>query len=210
MSTASRCDSALPVSAVTTIEGIGASPAGAKMQKAWLELEVIQCGYCPSGQIMSATALPANTPNPDDSDIDAAMAENICGPHPDASRRSKPCWLRKAWGLRKRCRRSFAPRVADRRSGGRVSARVSSAGARGQRAGAAARYSRRQIRARCLHSHQRNRPDHPGDAPGRNGTGYLHRGGDARGYLLPSLVNMARSLSHHSIRTPFLRMAMLC
>src|SRR5471032_570495 len=63
---------------VTTIEGIGASAAGAKIQKAWLDLEVIQCGYCQSGQIMSATALLAATPAPDDSDIDAAMAGNIC------------------------------------------------------------------------------------------------------------------------------------
>ena len=64
--------------AVTTIEGIGATPAGAKVQKAWLELEVIQCGYCQSGQIMSAAALLAGTSHPDDSDIDAAMAGNIC------------------------------------------------------------------------------------------------------------------------------------
>src|SRR3979411_1552655 len=64
--------------AVTTIEGVGASPAGAKVQKAWLDLEVIQCGYCQPGQIMSAAALLASTPNPDDSDIDAAMAGNIC------------------------------------------------------------------------------------------------------------------------------------
>jgi len=64
--------------AVTTIEGVGASAAGAKVQKAWLALEVIQCGYCQSGQIMSAAALLAATPNPDDSDIDAAMAGNIC------------------------------------------------------------------------------------------------------------------------------------
>jgi isoquinoline 1-oxidoreductase subunit alpha len=64
--------------AITTIEGIGATPAGAKAQKAWLDLEVIQCGYCQSGQIMSAAALLASTPNPDDSDIDAAMAGNIC------------------------------------------------------------------------------------------------------------------------------------
>ena len=64
--------------AITTIEGIGATPAGAKVQKAWLDLEVIQCGYCQSGQIMSAAALLAATPNPDDSDIDAAMAGNIC------------------------------------------------------------------------------------------------------------------------------------
>src|SRR6202790_634210 len=65
-------------SAVTTIEGIGASPVGAKVQKAWLDLEVVQCGYCQPGQIMSAAALLAATPNPDDSDIDAAMAGNIC------------------------------------------------------------------------------------------------------------------------------------
>lgn len=64
--------------AVTTIEGIGATSAGAKIQKAWLDLEVIQCGYCQSGQIMSAAALLASTPDPDDSDIDAAMAGNIC------------------------------------------------------------------------------------------------------------------------------------
>jgi isoquinoline 1-oxidoreductase alpha subunit len=64
--------------AVTTIEGIGSTPAGARVQKAWLDLEVIQCGYCQSGQIMSAAALLESTPNPDDSDIDAAMAGNIC------------------------------------------------------------------------------------------------------------------------------------
>jgi isoquinoline 1-oxidoreductase alpha subunit len=63
---------------VTTIEGVAASPAGAKVQKAWLDLEVVQCGYCQSGQIMSATALLASTPNPDDSDINAAMSGNIC------------------------------------------------------------------------------------------------------------------------------------
>ncbi len=73
----------LPVGAVrdrpiTTIEGVGATAAGAKVQKAWLDLEVVQCGYCQSGQIMSAAALLAGTPNPDDSDIDAAMAGNIC------------------------------------------------------------------------------------------------------------------------------------
>jgi isoquinoline 1-oxidoreductase alpha subunit len=63
---------------ITTIEGIGATPMGATVQKAWLDLEVIQCGYCQSGQIMSAAALLAVTPHPDDSDIDAAMAGNIC------------------------------------------------------------------------------------------------------------------------------------
>jgi isoquinoline 1-oxidoreductase subunit alpha len=64
--------------AITTIEGVGATGAGAKVQKAWLDLEVVQCGYCQSGQIMSATALLNATPHPEDSDIDAAMAGNIC------------------------------------------------------------------------------------------------------------------------------------
>jgi isoquinoline 1-oxidoreductase alpha subunit len=64
--------------AVTTIEAIGETPAGAKAQRAWLDHEVIQCGYCQSGQIMAAAALLAATPIPDDADIDAAMAGNIC------------------------------------------------------------------------------------------------------------------------------------
>jgi isoquinoline 1-oxidoreductase alpha subunit len=73
----------LPISAlagrkVTTIEAIGATHAGHKIQQAWLDLEVIQCGYCQPGQVMSAAALLATTPNPDDADIDAAMAGNIC------------------------------------------------------------------------------------------------------------------------------------
>ena len=64
--------------AITTIEAVSETPTGAKVQKAWLDLEVVQCGYCQSGQIMSAAALLATTPHPDDSDIDAAMAGNIC------------------------------------------------------------------------------------------------------------------------------------
>jgi isoquinoline 1-oxidoreductase subunit alpha len=64
--------------AVTTIEAVGGTPAGARIQKAWLELEVAQCGYCQSGQIMSAAALLAGTAKPNDSDINAAMAGNIC------------------------------------------------------------------------------------------------------------------------------------
>jgi isoquinoline 1-oxidoreductase subunit alpha len=68
----------LGTSEITTIEGIGATVAGAKIQKAWLDREVVQCGYCQSGQIMSASALVATTPRPTDSDIDAAMAGNIC------------------------------------------------------------------------------------------------------------------------------------
>lgn len=70
--------SAIGARAITTIEGVGATKAGAAVQKAWLELEVIQCGYCQPGQVMSATALIQSTPRPDDSDIDAAMAGNIC------------------------------------------------------------------------------------------------------------------------------------
>ena len=65
-------------SEVTTIEAIGATPAGARIQKAWLDKEVVQCGYCQSGQIMSATALLAANPKPTDADIDDAMSGNIC------------------------------------------------------------------------------------------------------------------------------------
>ncbi|HSH72108.1 MAG TPA: (2Fe-2S)-binding protein [Methylophilaceae bacterium] len=73
----------LPISAVgdqkvTTIEAVGKSASGKKVQEAWLDLEVVQCGYCQSGQIMSAAALLSHTPNPDDAQIDAAMAGNIC------------------------------------------------------------------------------------------------------------------------------------
>jgi isoquinoline 1-oxidoreductase alpha subunit len=64
--------------AITTIEAIGETAAGRKVQQAWLDLEVVQCGYCQSGQIMSASALLASNPHPDDDDIDAAMAGNIC------------------------------------------------------------------------------------------------------------------------------------
>jgi isoquinoline 1-oxidoreductase alpha subunit len=65
-------------SKVTTIEAIGTTPAGAKIQAAWLDHEVPQCGYCQSGQIMSASALLAGNPHPTDSDIDDAMSGNIC------------------------------------------------------------------------------------------------------------------------------------
>jgi isoquinoline 1-oxidoreductase alpha subunit len=72
-----------PVSAaagkrITTIEAIGATQAGRKIQAAWLALDVVQCGYCQSGQVMSASALLATTPKPSDADIDQAMAGNIC------------------------------------------------------------------------------------------------------------------------------------
>jgi isoquinoline 1-oxidoreductase alpha subunit len=65
-------------SAVTTIEAIGQTPLGDALQKAWLEREVVQCGYCQSGQIMSAVALLRDTPKPSDEDIDAAMSGNVC------------------------------------------------------------------------------------------------------------------------------------
>jgi isoquinoline 1-oxidoreductase alpha subunit len=73
----------LPVSAigsqkVTTIEAVGETPNGRKVQQAWIDLDVPQCGYCQSGQIMSATALLDQTKQPTDADIDAAMSGNIC------------------------------------------------------------------------------------------------------------------------------------
>src|ERR1700704_44219 len=63
---------------ITTIEAIGETPSGRKVQQAWLDVEVIQCGYCQSGQIMSAAALLAGNPHPSDADIDSAMSGNIC------------------------------------------------------------------------------------------------------------------------------------
>jgi isoquinoline 1-oxidoreductase alpha subunit len=63
---------------ITTIEAIGETPSGEKIQKAWLNIEVVQCGYCQSGQIMSAAALIESNPNPSDAEIDAAMSGNIC------------------------------------------------------------------------------------------------------------------------------------
>ena len=65
-------------SAITTIEAVGATAMGAKVQKAWLDREVVQCGYCQSGQIMSATALLVSKAHPTDADIDDAMSGNIC------------------------------------------------------------------------------------------------------------------------------------
>jgi isoquinoline 1-oxidoreductase alpha subunit len=64
--------------AITTIEAVGATAAGRSIQRAWLDLEVVQCGYCQSGQIMTAAALLASHPQPSDSDIDDAMSGNIC------------------------------------------------------------------------------------------------------------------------------------
>jgi isoquinoline 1-oxidoreductase subunit alpha len=63
---------------ITTIEVIGETESGAKVQRAWLDIEVVQCGYCQSGQIMSAAALLESNPNPTDAEIDAAMSGNIC------------------------------------------------------------------------------------------------------------------------------------
>lgn len=63
---------------IVTIEGIGAAAVGKKVQAAWTELDVAQCGYCQAGQIMSATALLTSNAKPTDADIDEAMAGNIC------------------------------------------------------------------------------------------------------------------------------------
>src|ERR1700690_1475554 len=63
---------------IPTTEGVGSTPAGSRIQKAWIDVEVVQCGYCQAGQIMSASALLRSTPHPNDADIDAAMAGNIC------------------------------------------------------------------------------------------------------------------------------------
>ena len=63
---------------VTTIEGIGQTPVGQAVQKAWLDVDVMQCGYCQAGQIMAATALINTTPKPTDKDIDTAMQGNAC------------------------------------------------------------------------------------------------------------------------------------
>jgi isoquinoline 1-oxidoreductase alpha subunit len=65
-------------SEITTIEAVGATAVGARVQKAWLDREVVQCGYCQSGQIMSAAALLASNARPTDSEIDEAMSGNIC------------------------------------------------------------------------------------------------------------------------------------
>ena len=70
--------SAVGTRAVTTIEAVGATPAGRTIQEAWLATEVVQCGYCQSGQIMAAVALLATNKAPDDAAIDAAMSRNIC------------------------------------------------------------------------------------------------------------------------------------
>lgn len=70
--------SAVGSSLVTTIEGMAGTPTGRAVQQAWLALDVVQCGYCQAGQIMSAGALLAKNPQPSDTDIDKAMSGNIC------------------------------------------------------------------------------------------------------------------------------------
>jgi isoquinoline 1-oxidoreductase subunit alpha len=70
--------SAVGNATVATIEGMAAHPLGKKLQTAWMELDVPQCGYCQAGQIMTATELLSKNPNPTDADIDAAMKGNIC------------------------------------------------------------------------------------------------------------------------------------
>jgi isoquinoline 1-oxidoreductase alpha subunit len=70
--------SAIGEKAITTIEAVGNTASGRKIQQAWLDVDVVQCGYCQSGQIMSAAALLMRAPSPTDADIDAAMSGNIC------------------------------------------------------------------------------------------------------------------------------------
>ena len=70
--------STIGAAAVTTIEAMAANPVGRKLQAAWMELDVPQCGYCQAGQIMTATELLSNNPNPSDAEIDAAMTGNVC------------------------------------------------------------------------------------------------------------------------------------
>jgi isoquinoline 1-oxidoreductase alpha subunit len=65
-------------SPIRTIEGLGATDAGRAVQRAWLELQVVQCGYCQSGQLMQAAALLEANPDPSDDDIDKIMSGNIC------------------------------------------------------------------------------------------------------------------------------------
>lgn len=65
-------------SAIATIEGMAAHPVGRRLQAAWMELDVPQCGYCQAGQIMTATELLAINPHPSDAEIDAAMMGNVC------------------------------------------------------------------------------------------------------------------------------------
>ena len=155
--------------------------AGAKVQKAWLDLEVIQCGYCQSGQIMSAAALLAD---------DAATRRrryrrrdgreylplrHLC-PHPrgDQARRGRSLGRRRCTD-QKILRMSPSRRVLLK--GGLAAGfppRLPPSGARRERAGASARYDRRQVRAERFHPHRSLRQDHSGHAAGRDGAGRLY------------------------------------
>ena len=112
--------SAMAGRAITTIEAIGETVVGQAVQQAWLAHEVVQCGYCQSGQIMAATALLQSQPKPDDQAIDAAMAGNLCRyvPSPPlAGQRYRPRWLgveylATAAGGQKRSRRGGCGRSA--------------------------------------------------------------------------------------------------
>jgi len=121
--------------AITTIEGIGATESGAKVQKAWLDLEVIQCGYCQSGQIMSAAALLAGTPHPDDAistrpwrEISVA-AGPMCAFGRDQARRRRLSDLGGSDVLRQSCSRSLPSRSPDWRLSRRIRVRLPSSGA---------------------------------------------------------------------------------
>jgi isoquinoline 1-oxidoreductase subunit alpha len=70
--------SSVGTKSVSTVESLAADPVGKRVQAAWLELDVMQCGYCQAGQMMSAVALLQKTPNPSDADIDKAMSGNLC------------------------------------------------------------------------------------------------------------------------------------
>jgi isoquinoline 1-oxidoreductase alpha subunit len=70
--------SSVGAASVTTIEGVGATKIGKKLQQVWLETDVMQCGYCQAGQIMSAAALLSTNPKPTDQDIDSTMSGNLC------------------------------------------------------------------------------------------------------------------------------------
>jgi isoquinoline 1-oxidoreductase alpha subunit len=70
--------SAVGAQRVTTIEAVGQTPVGQAVQKAWLDVDVMQCGYCQAGQVMAATALITANPRPTDKDIDTAMQGNAC------------------------------------------------------------------------------------------------------------------------------------
>ena len=70
--------SSVGTASITTIEAVASTPAGKAVQSAWLAADVVQCGYCQAGQIMSASALLAKNPKPSDADIDQAMSGNIC------------------------------------------------------------------------------------------------------------------------------------